>query len=197
MRITEQIADSFHRLWSLLSKKEKVMSEQTVIAPTNTEAEHDLSPLESFANETATTSAVATPATGAPAAAPVQKQEDTAAQADSTGVAPIVAEQPAAADAPVDLDQQLATQDPLANGSASAGASSASTPGLRNDQQPDASVSPPAPASSASAATDTVRQDIAAGVKDFAQAFSFVEQGVLKLGSAAKDELIALAKKYM
>ncbi|WP_128600610.1 hypothetical protein [Pantoea wallisii] len=45
------------------------MSEQTVIAPTNTEAEHDLSPLESFANETATTSAVATPATGAPAAA--------------------------------------------------------------------------------------------------------------------------------
>ena len=52
----------------------------------------------------------------------------------------------------------------------------------------------PAPASAAASA---VQQDITAGVKDFALAFSFVEQGVVKLGDAAKNELIALARKYL
>jgi hypothetical protein len=40
-------------------------------------------------------------------------------------------------------------------------------------------------------------QDISEGVKDFAVAFSFVEQGVIKLGDAAKGELIELARKYL
>ncbi len=110
--------------------------------------------------------------------------------------APASAEQPFHADAPVDLDQQLATQDTLANGSASAGASAAATPGVRNAQTAAPVVAPDAPVA-ATAASDAVAQDISAGVKDFVQAFSFVEQGVLKLGGAAKDELIALAKKYL
>lgn len=35
------------------------------------------------------------------------------------------------------------------------------------------------------------------GVKDFEAAFTFVEQGVAQLGIAAKDELKALAQKYL
>lgn len=52
-------------------------------------------------------------------------------------------------------------------------------------------------APTAATAVNAVNQDISGGVKDFSQAFSFVEQGVLKLGDAAKDELIALARKYL
>ncbi|KTS33140.1 hypothetical protein NS389_14495 [Pantoea dispersa] len=67
---------------------------------------------------------------------------------------------------------------------------------MRNAQTAAPVVAPDAPVA-ATAASDAVAQDISAGVRDFVQAFSFVEQGVLKLGSAAKDELIALAKKYL
>lgn len=35
------------------------------------------------------------------------------------------------------------------------------------------------------------------GVKDFEAAFAFVEAGVAQLGDAAKDELKALAQKYL
>lgn len=169
------------------------MSDQTVINPTSAAAQQELSPLESFANETASAPAaadsaadsVAQPATPPAAATPAAQP-----------AAPASAEQPFHADAPVDLDQQLATQDTLANGSASAGASAAATPGVRNEQAAAPVVAPDAPVT-ATAASDAVAQDISAGVKDFVQAFSFVEQGVLKLGSAAKDELIALAKKYL
>jgi len=35
------------------------------------------------------------------------------------------------------------------------------------------------------------------GVKDFEAAFTFVEQGVAQLGEAAKEELKALAQKYL
>lgn len=38
---------------------------------------------------------------------------------------------------------------------------------------------------------------VKAGVKDFEAAFTFVEQGVAQLGVAAKDELKALAQKYL
>mgnify|MGYP004709662527 CR=1 FL=1 len=110
MSITERIAASFGRLWSLLSKKEKIMSDQTVIensAATATPDASTLSPSESFAYEVAV---------------------------------------PAASSAPV---------------------------------------------------ADAVSQDINASVKDFTQAFNFVESGVEKLGAAAKDELIALARKYL
>ncbi|PLR40729.1 hypothetical protein CYR55_05465 [Chimaeribacter californicus] len=39
--------------------------------------------------------------------------------------------------------------------------------------------------------------EVKTGVKDFEAAFSFVEQGVAQLGAAAKDELKALAQKYL
>jgi len=39
--------------------------------------------------------------------------------------------------------------------------------------------------------------EVKTGVKDFEAAFSFVEQGVAQLGDAAKDELKALAQKYL
>lgn len=194
MSITERIAASFGRLRSLLSKKEKIMSDQTVIensAATATPDASTLSPLESFANEVAVptgqdaatpaVSSVAAPdaATPAVSSAPVL---DTSTPAVSTASEA----QPAAvaATAP-DLTQQLATPDTLANGSASAGPSSASGAGIRAE--------PPA----TGASTDAVSQDMSASVKDFVQAFNFVESGVEKLGEAAKDELIALARKYM
>ncbi|MCA1176387.1 MULTISPECIES: hypothetical protein [unclassified Pantoea] len=170
------------------------MSDQTVIensAATATPDASTLSPLESFANEVAvptgqdaTTPAVSSveapdAATPAVSSAPVL---DTSTPAVSTASEA----QPAsvAATAP-DLTQQLATPDTLANGSASAGPSSASGAGIRAE--------PPV----TGASTDAVSQDMSASVKDFVQAFNFVESGVEKLGIAAKDELIALARKYM
>lgn len=207
MSITERIAASFGRLWSLLSKKEKIMSDQTVIensAATATPDASMLSPLESFANEVAvpTGQDAATPAVSSVAA------PDAATSAVSSVAAPDAATS-AASSAPVldtstpavsnvseaqpasvaatatDLTQQLATPDTLANGSASAGPSSASGAGNRAE--------PPV----TGASTDAVSQDMSASVKDFVQAFNFVESGVEKLGIAAKDELIALARKYM
>ncbi|WP_313677128.1 hypothetical protein [Pantoea vagans] len=39
--------------------------------------------------------------------------------------------------------------------------------------------------------------EVKTGVKDFEAAFTFVEQGIAQLGEAAKDELKALAQKYL
>lgn len=194
MSITERIAASFGRLWSLLSKKEKIMSDQTVIensAATATPDASTLSPLESFANEVAvpTGQDAATPAVSsmaAPDAATSAASSAPVLDTSTPAVSTVSEAQPAsvAATAP-DLTQQLATPDTLANGSASAGPSSASGAGILAE--------PPA----TGASTDAVSQDMSASVKDFVQAFNFVESGVEKLGIAAKDELIALARKYM
>lgn len=212
MSITERIAASFGRLRSLLSKKEKIMSDQTVIennAATATPDASTLSPLESFANEMAVPTASSTPAGDAassavssvPTADVSSAAESSAPATDAampavSGVpvldatAPAVgtgseAQAAAAAAAATNLTQQLATPDTLANGSASAGPSSASGVGDRAESSVPGVI------------TDAVSQDISASVKDFAQAFNFVESGVEKLGAAAKDELIALARKYM
>ncbi|KNA29509.1 hypothetical protein ACO03_11430 [Pantoea ananatis] len=40
-------------------------------------------------------------------------------------------------------------------------------------------------------------QEVKTGVKDFEAALKFVESGVSQLGAAAKDELKALAVKYL
>lgn len=225
MSITERIAASFGLLRSLLSKKEKIMSDQTVIENSATTATPDastLSPLESFANEVAVpatssvpaaeaSSAAVSSAAGQEAATPAVSSApapDVSTPAESNAPAPDLSSSvassvpapdtstsaanagseaqaaPAATDA-TDLTQQLATPDPLANGSASAGPSSASTVG-NLAEQPVLGIS-----------TDAVSQDINASVKDFTQAFNFVESGVEKLGVAAKDELIALARKYL
>ncbi|MBZ6385134.1 MAG UNVERIFIED_CONTAM: hypothetical protein MIL04_03225 [Klebsiella aerogenes] len=45
--------------------------------------------------------------------------------------------------------------------------------------------------------TETPVAVVKTGVKDFEAAFNFVEQGVAQLGEAAKDELKALAQKYL
>ncbi|KGT90621.1 hypothetical protein NH00_09620 [Enterobacter cancerogenus] len=222
MSITERIAGSFGRLRSLLSKKEKIMSDQTVIENSATTATPDastLSPLESFANEVAVPVASSAPAADASTAAVSSAAgqvgttsavssapaPDVSTPAESNTPAPDVSsltasnvpaldtstlaanagsEAQVAADA-TDLTQQLATPDPLANGSASAGPSSASTVGILAEQP------------AVGVITDAVSQDINASVKDFTQAFNFVESGVEKLGAAAKDELIALARKYL
>lgn len=210
MSITERIAASFGRLWSLLSKKEKIMSDQTVIensAATATPDASTLSPLESFANEvavassapvadasTAAVSSAAAPDASTLAVSNVPASDastpvlDSAPVLDSStpAVSTVSEAQPASVVATAtDLTQQLATPDTLANGSASAGPSSASGAGIRAEPL------------ATGASADAVSQDMSASVKDFAQAFNFVESGVEKLGVAAKDELIALARKYM
>lgn len=43
----------------------------------------------------------------------------------------------------------------------------------------------------------TPPEEVKAGVADFEAALAFVESGVAQLGEAAKDELKALAKKYL
>ncbi|WP_312182522.1 hypothetical protein [Pantoea sp. CTOTU46764] len=54
-----------------------------------------------------------------------------------------------------------------------------------------------APPAAAATQSHDASQAFSEGVKDFGRAFSFVEQGVIKLGDAAKDELIELARKYL
>lgn len=46
-------------------------------------------------------------------------------------------------------------------------------------------------------ADPTPAVEVKTGVADFEAALSFVESGVAQLGGAAKDELKALAKKYL
>lgn len=46
-------------------------------------------------------------------------------------------------------------------------------------------------------ATETPVAVVKNGVKDFEAAFTFVEQGIAQLGEAAKEELKALAQKYL
>lgn len=160
MSITERIVESLGQLRSLLSQKEKIMSDQTVIEPTTTSAPDAtaLSPAESFANEVS---------------APVASTSDTSAATSvvaSPDGAADVASQPAAA--------------PIV--AADAASQPSATPAVAADVTPQPAV-----------AASAVQQDISASVKDFTQAFNFVEQGVEKLGVAAKDELIALARKYL
>lgn len=61
----------------------------------------------------------------------------------------------------------------------------------------DATVVQPALAAPATAEVVTPATEVKSGVQDFEAAMNFVVDGVEKLGDAAKDELIALAKKYL
>lgn len=49
----------------------------------------------------------------------------------------------------------------------------------------------------ATTVTATPAAEGKSGVQDFEAALAFVESGVAQLGAAAKDELKALAKKYL
>ncbi|NIE70451.1 hypothetical protein [Pantoea sp. Acro-807] len=81
---------------------------------------------------------------------------------------------------PADATPQPVADDPLTTASASADAAPAE-------------VAAPSQAESASPAAAALE----AGVKDFVQAFTFVEHGVSQLGEAAKAELMTLARKYL
>jgi len=61
----------------------------------------------------------------------------------------------------------------------------------------DATVVQPISVASATAEVITPAAKVKSGVQDFEAAMNFVVDGVEKLGDAAKDELIALAKKYL
>jgi hypothetical protein len=154
MRITTWIAATVTRLRSLFSKKESIMSDQTVINPTTTIAS---SPAEDFANEVATPVAVA----AVPEAAP-------AVTSEAITPAPVEAAPVAAAEV--------------------------APPSVPEAAAPIAAEAPPA---AAAAQSHDASEAFSEGVKDFGRAFNFVEQGVIKLGDAAKDELIELARKYL
>ena len=106
----------------------------------------------------------------APASPAVTEQVATSAEAAAT------TEEGVAADAPA----QPVADDPLTTASARADAAPAEV----------AAPSQTEKTSPAAAALD-------AGVKDFVQAFTFVEHGVSQLGEAAKAELMTLARKYL
>lgn len=179
MRITPWIAARLARLRSLFSMKESIMSDQTVINPTSTIAS---SPAEDFANEVAT-----------PVAAPTTAVAPEATPAVVAEAAPEVA--PASATAPEAITaapaQVAATAAPEAVTPAPAEVAPPSEPDIA---APAAADAPPA---AATAQSHDGTQAFSEGVKDFVRAFSFVEQGVIKLGDAAKDELIDLARKYL
>ncbi|WP_394551445.1 hypothetical protein C1N58_12450 [Pantoea sp. SGAir0180] len=61
----------------------------------------------------------------------------------------------------------------------------------------DATVVQSVSAAPATAEVITPATEVKSGVQDFEAAMNFVVDGVEKLGDAAKDELIALAKKYL
>ncbi|MXP53412.1 hypothetical protein FD737_10000 [Pantoea sp. Seng] len=61
----------------------------------------------------------------------------------------------------------------------------------------DATTVQPVAAAPVTAEVVTPATEVKAGVQDFEAALAFVESGVAQLGAAAKDELKALAKKYL
>ncbi|HBZ17507.1 MAG TPA: hypothetical protein DEO73_17345 [Pantoea sp.] len=61
----------------------------------------------------------------------------------------------------------------------------------------DATTVQPVAAEPVTAEVITPATEVKAGVQDFEAALAFVESGVAQLGVAAKDELKALAKKYL
>lgn len=143
-----------------------------------------------------------TPAQSGPdASAEVQPAAQTVATDQPTAVDTAAADQPAGAEASAEVppaaDTQSETQAPVAD--AAAGQASAQAvsdadrqPAVAADTASDASV-----ASVTQSAADAVQSDVSAGVKDFSAAFEFVQQGIGHLGAAARNELIALAQKYL
>ena len=187
MRITPWIAARLARLRSLFSKKESIMSDQTVINPTSTIAS---SPAEDFANEVATPVAAPT-ATAAPEATPAVIAEA------PPEVAPTVVAAAAPAEVPPATAPEAITAAPAE--AAATAAPEAVTPApaeVAPPSEPDIAAAD-APPAAATAQSHDGTQAFSEGVKDFVRAFSFVEQGVIKLGDAAKDELIDLARKYL
>jgi hypothetical protein len=192
MSITKRIAASLSRLWSLFRQKENSMSDQTVIDPTTTQlantaaaSNQALSPAEDFANEIAT-----------PVAAPPAVSAAPAVAAEAVAAAPTEAAPAAAPEALASAPTEAA---PAAVPEAVTPAPTEVTTDVVPPSVPEA-VTPAAADSAPAAATEETSdasQAFTEGVKDFVQALNFVEQGVIKMGDAAKDELIELARKYL
>ncbi|WP_336767729.1 hypothetical protein [Pantoea endophytica] len=168
------------------------MSDQTVINPTSTIAS---SPAEDFANEVATPVAALT-ATAAPEATPAVVAE----AAPEVAPAVVAAAAPAPAEVPPATAPEAITAAPAQV--AATAAPEAVTPAPAEVAPPSepevaAPAAADAPPAAATAQSHDGTQAFSEGVKDFVRAFSFVEQGVIKLGDAAKGELIDLARKYL
>ncbi|MCQ8228154.1 hypothetical protein [Pantoea trifolii] len=93
-----------------------------------------------------------------------------------------------------DFANEVATPAAAPVEAAPVAAAEAAPPSAPEAAAPVAADAPPAAAATQS---HDASQAFSEGVKDFGRAFSFVEQGVIKLGDAAKDELIELARKYL
>ncbi|NIG17452.1 hypothetical protein F3J37_02005 [Pantoea sp. Al-1710] len=61
----------------------------------------------------------------------------------------------------------------------------------------DATTVQPVAAEPVTAEVITPTAEVKAGVQDFEAALAFVESGVATLGASAKDELVAMVKKYL
>lgn len=61
----------------------------------------------------------------------------------------------------------------------------------------DSAATPTLSTSDSTAHSVTPAVAVKTSVKDFEAAFNFVEQGIAQLGEAAKEELKALAMKYL
>jgi hypothetical protein len=197
MRITTWIAASLARLRSLFSKKESIMSDQTVINPTSTKTS---SPAEDFANEVATPVTAPPAVTAAPEAAPAAPEAAPAVVAEAAPTATPEAAAAATPEAAPNVTSEAISPAPAE--AAPPAAPEAVTPAPAEVAPPSvpevaAPASADAPPAAAAAESHDASQAFSEGVKDFVQAFSFVEQGVIKLGDAAKDELIELARKYL
>lgn len=156
-----------------------------------------------------TIDAVEEASTAAPAAtAPAEKATDaadavSAAPLEATPAAPKavtaapvdVAAEPAApnADAAPAEPADVAATTSAAPAEAAPAAPIEIPPALSSTPTADNAVAYPSEADE----QQSVHDAVTAGVNDFEQAFDFVEQGIARLGQAAKDELKLLAKKYL
>lgn len=96
-----------------------------------------------------------------------------------------------------DFANEVATPAAAPVEAAPVAAAEAAPPSAPDAAAPAAPAAIDAPPAAAATQSHDASQAFSEGVKDFGRAFSFVEQGVIKLGDAAKDELIELARKYL
>ena len=159
-----------------------------------------------------TIDAVEEASTAAPAATtPAEKATDAADAADAVSAAPVEAP-PAAPEAVTAAPGDVAAEPAVPNADAAPAepADVAATPSAAPAEAAPAAPIEIPPALSSTPTADnavaypseadeqqSVHDAVTAGVNDFEQAFDFVEQGIARLGQAAKDELKLLAKKYL
>jgi len=151
----------------------------------------DATAQQNLAQPTSDVTAEVQPADPAVADTTVAQQPDVG----DTAAAEQPAETAAATEVPIAADAQPEAQASVAD--AATGQASAQAVNKAN-QQPAADAGSEASATASVQPTaDSVQNDFSAGVKDFSAAFDFVQQGIEHLGTAARNELFALARKYL